>query len=223
MVLKLYGEHMSTKTRSVAQICIEKDVPFEFVQVDINAGEQKQPENIARHPFGQLPVIDDNGILVYESRACARYIAAKYAAQGTPGLIALPETTGRDAERMAAYAAFEQAAHVEVCSFEPWAYGVAWERVFKIRRGLKTDEARLQENVQRLEEKLDVYEGILGKQAYLAGDHVTLADLFHLPLSTMLEERFEMDVFKPEARPNVARWWKDISSRPSWLAVKNGV
>jgi len=91
------------------------------------------------------------------------------------------------------------------------------------RRGLRTDEARLQENIQRLNEKLDVYEGILGKQAYLAGDHVTLADLFHLPLGTMLEGRFEMDVFKPEVRPNVARWWKDISSRPSWLAVKNGV
>jgi glutathione S-transferase len=53
-----------------------------------------------------------------------------------------------------------------------------------------------------LGKKLDVYEQILSKQKYLAGDEVTLADLFHLPYAELLPKA-GAKVF--EERPNVSR------------------
>ncbi|KAH7913513.1 glutathione S-transferase [Hygrophoropsis aurantiaca] len=211
MVVKLYGLTTSTKTRSVAQVCKELNLPYELVVVDIRNGEQKLPKHTQHHPFGQVPYIDDDGFILYESRAIARYLVKKYGKQS--GLVPMDDPE--------AEAKFECAASIEAFNFDPYAYGVAWEKVFKLRRGLQTDEARMADMLASLNAKLDAYEVILGKQAYLAGDNVTLADFFHLPLGTMLEgPGFELDIFTK--RPNVSRWWKAISTRPSWLAVKDG-
>ena len=57
MVLKLYGFHLSTCTRTVATVLHEKNVPFQFIPVDISKGEQKAPEYVAKQPFGQVPYI----------------------------------------------------------------------------------------------------------------------------------------------------------------------
>lgn len=35
----------------------EKEVPFEFIPIDLAKGEQKAPEFLARQPFGQVPCI----------------------------------------------------------------------------------------------------------------------------------------------------------------------
>lgn len=49
---------------------------------------------------------------------------------------------------------------------------------------------------------------------------VTLADLFHLPYGALIADHAGFKGLT--ATPNVARWWADISSRPSWNAVKGG-
>ena len=57
MVLKLYGLHASHFVRLVAAVLIEKEVPFELIKLDLSKGEQKTPEFLAKHPFGQVPCI----------------------------------------------------------------------------------------------------------------------------------------------------------------------
>lgn len=57
-------------------------------------------------------------------------------------------------------------------------------------------------NAKLLEQKLDVYEKILSKQKYLAGDEFTLADLFHVPWGAKLPAA---GIHAIEERPNVAR------------------
>ncbi|KAJ6550598.1 glutathione S-transferase [Mycena vulgaris] len=69
--------------------------------------------------------------------------------------------------------------------------------------------------------KMDAYEQILGRTKYLAGDPITLADLYHLPYAEVLTSHMGNDMMT--ARPNVARWFREISSRPSWAAVRDGV
>jgi hypothetical protein len=48
--------------------------------------------------------------------------------------------------------------------------GVLGRNNFNRHRGLEPNEARVSELLNHLNAKLDVYEVILGKQAYLAGD-----------------------------------------------------
>ncbi|KAH7929516.1 glutathione S-transferase [Leucogyrophana mollusca] len=211
MTLKIFGSSLSTCTRRVAVVCKEKNIPYELVSIDLAKGEHKAPSFTQNQPFGQVPYIDDDGFILYESRAIARYLAKKYAGQGTQELIP---------SEAKAEALFEQAASTETSNFDPFASGIVFEKVFKIRRGLQTNEARVAELATSLNSKLEAYEVILSKQKYLAGDNVTLADLFHLPYGSMLRPAGHGELL--EKHPNVARWWNDITNRPSWLAVKDG-
>ena len=57
MVLKLYGGYLSPWVRLVATVLKEKKVDYELVSVDFANGENKSPEYLAKHPFGQIPYI----------------------------------------------------------------------------------------------------------------------------------------------------------------------
>ncbi|KAK0223577.1 glutathione S-transferase [Armillaria fumosa] len=211
MVLKLYGSPFSTCTKRVATVLHEKKVPFEIYSINLAAGEHKTPSFLEKQPFGVVPYIDDDGFILYESRAISRYIALKYESQGTKLI-----PTG-DLKKIAL---FEQAASVEQSSFDPYATAVGMEKIIKPRKGIQANEATVEAALTSLSAKLDAYDVILAKQKYLAGDDLTLADLFHIPWGVLLGVAGS-DIM--ESKPNVARWWKDITSRPSWAAVKDGV
>ncbi|KAF9236274.1 glutathione S-transferase [Melanogaster broomeanus] len=210
MVLQLYGFPTSTCTLRVAVVLKEKNVPFEFHMVDLTKGEHKAPAFVANQPFGQVPYIDDDGLILYESRAICRHIATKYASQGTALIPTDPK----------AYALFEQAASIETSNFDPFASGLAWELRFCMWFGGQTDEARAKTLRTSLAGKLDAYEVILGRQKYLAGNEVTLADLFHLPYGAII---LDIGIDEFSSRPNVKRWWDAVTSRPTWQAVKDGI
>jgi glutathione S-transferase len=52
---------------------------------------------------------------------------------------------------------------------------------------------------------LAAYDAILSKTKYMAGDSLTLADLFHLPCGTMLSE-VGVNLLTDGTFPNVTRW-----------------
>lgn len=209
MAFQLHGASLSTCTRRVALIAKERNVQYKLIPVDFKVAEHKQPPHLEHQPFGQIPYItQDDGFELFESRAIARYIAT---------IGSGPELIPTEPK---ARAKFEQAASIEYSNFDPIASGIAKEKVFKQFTGGVTDEKRVEELLGQLEGKLDGYEAILGKQKYLAGDIVTAADLFHLPYGSIVFEH--LGYGNLDKRPNVKRWWNDISSRPAWQAVKNG-
>ncbi|KAG6840451.1 hypothetical protein C0991_006627 [Blastosporella zonata] len=210
MVLKLYGISYSTCTQRVATVLLEKQVPFEFITVDFSTGEHKSPAYLEKQPFGQIPYIDDDGFVLYESRAICRYIATKYAEQGTK---LIPTDLKENA-------LFEQAASSEQSNFDSAASAAVYENVFKAYHGQTPDPAAFDALIKKLDAKLDVYDTILSKQKYVAGDELTLADLFHLPYGTMLATAGSNIM---ESKPNVDRWFKELTSRPSWVSAKAGV
>ncbi|KAJ8691864.1 hypothetical protein PTI98_011385 [Pleurotus ostreatus] len=160
MVLKLYGSPVSTCTKRVATVLIELNVPFELVPIDLRKGEQKTPQFLEKQPFGKVPYIDDDGFILYESRAISRYLATKYSGQGT-------QLIPKDLQ---AWAKFEQAASVEICNFDPYASGVVIEKYFKPIFGQTPDEAQAKDLTEKLNANLDTYDLILSKQKFLGGD-----------------------------------------------------
>ncbi|TCD71593.1 hypothetical protein EIP91_007340 [Steccherinum ochraceum] len=213
MAIKIYGIPISVSTRRALIAFKELNVPYELVTVNALAGENKAPENVQFHPFGKVPFMREaeTGLTLYESRAIARYIVNKYDKDGKSGLIPHDPV---------AAAKFEQAAAVELTRYEPHVAALSSELFFKpVLLKQPTDDAAVAKALEALNQTLDVYDGILGKQKYLAGDNVTLADLFHLPVGTTLTESLKLDVLTTDKRPNVQRWWKDISSRPSWVVL----
>ncbi|KAL5480329.1 hypothetical protein ACEPAI_1599 [Sanghuangporus weigelae] len=209
MVVKLYGLPWSTCTEAVITVLKELGVQYEIEVVNLLAGDSRKPEYIANlHPFGQIPVlIDEDGFKLFESRAIARYLIAKYGPNS--GLI--PKDLKKNA-------LFEQAMSIENNDFAPPAGGLASEKYFKPMMDLQPSEERVAEHASTLEKKLQAYERILSKQKYLAGDELTLADLLHLPYGAIITDQVGFKGLT--ATPNVARWWKDISSRESWKSVQ---
>jgi len=191
----------------VAATLKEKEVPFELISVDIPNGENKTPEYLAKHPFGQIPCIDDDGFILYESKAISYYIASKYASQGTPLL-----PTGIEANAL-----YQQAVFVEFSHYHQHGLAAAREVFNKQRQGLTPDKEVYEKHITELSGKLDVYDKILSKQKYLLGNEISLVDFYHLPVGMMVG-RTGSDVI--QSKPNVARWYKDVSSRDSWASTE---
>ena len=79
------------------------------------------------------------------------------------------------------------------------------------------DKEELYHLKKELAEVLDLYEKQLWETKYLAGDKFSLADLSHLPNTQKLMTTECASLFN--CRKKVSQWWKDISSRPSWMRV----
>ncbi|GCB17177.1 glutathione S-transferase PM239X14 [Aspergillus awamori] len=213
MTLKLYGFVHSTCTRRVRTALAEKGLDVEIVPVDLAKGEQKTSSYLNDlQPFGKVPVLQDTetGIQIYESRAIAQYIATKYRGQGTD--LAPPESD------LKAFAYYQQALSIEQSYFDPLVSQIAYEKVFKARKGHgQTDEARVQSLFSQLELTLEGYERVLSKQPYLAGQQLTLADLAHLPYGVFIEQFGFTDVVSKF--PHVQKWWEGLKARESWKKV----
>ncbi|KAJ7184698.1 glutathione S-transferase [Mycena filopes] len=211
-ILKLYGAPHTTSTRRVGTVLHVAKVPFEFVAVDILAGEHRTPAYADTLPFGLTPWIDDDGFILYETRAICRYLALNHP---TTKLLPPPAADPKG------YALFEQAASLEVTHFNPSAVLVGREVRWKVRRGLAPDQAVVERELAAIDRTLEGYEVLLGRQRYLAGETLTLADLFHLPYAPLLANEAGSDVMT--RRPNVARWYNELISMPCWLAFEDGV
>lgn len=130
----------------------------ELVEVDLAAGAHKQPEFLALNPFGQVPVLEDDGVVVADSNAILVYLAKK-----TGRTDWLPE----DAAGAAAVQRWLSVAAGEL------AYGPAAARLVTVfGYDFNVDEviARAHVLLARLERHLS-------NRQWLAADHPTIADV----------------------------------------------
>jgi glutathione S-transferase len=76
-MLKLYGGARSRAT--IVQWYLEElGVPYEYVLLDMQAGEHRKPEYLAINPTGKVPAIVDGDFQLWESGAILFYLAQKY-------------------------------------------------------------------------------------------------------------------------------------------------
>ncbi|PAK13833.1 glutathione S-transferase family protein [Burkholderia ubonensis] len=76
--IRVYSFPLSGHAHRVRLFLSLLGVPFEVVDVDLAAGEQRRPAFLALNPFGQVPVIDDGGIVLSDSNAILVYLAKRY-------------------------------------------------------------------------------------------------------------------------------------------------
>ena len=217
MTLTIHGVGMSTCAKRVGIILHEKRIPFILQPIDLAGKHHKSPQHLERQPFGQVPYLEDGGFFLFESRAMGKYLATKYAGKGTQDLVP-------DFSNLQAVAKFDQASSIEAFDFEGIIFPFVVEWFTKLMNpGHVSDQATINKQADLLGGKLDSYERILSKQKYLAGDSLTVVDLFHLPHGTVVPTVLGKDPLANEKRPNVARWWNELQARPSWIAVKDGL
>lgn len=75
--MKIYHHPLSGHSHRVVLFASLLGVPHELVEVDLKAGAHKKPEFLALNPFGQVPVLDDDGVVIADSNSILVYLAKK--------------------------------------------------------------------------------------------------------------------------------------------------
>ncbi|MFJ1299095.1 glutathione S-transferase family protein [Pseudomonadota bacterium AL_CKDN230030165-1A_HGKHYDSX7] len=156
--MKLYHVSLSGHAHRARLLISLLGLPHELVEVDIAAGDNKTPEFLALNPFGQVPVLEDDGVVVADSNAILVYLAKK-----TGRTDWLPE----DARGAAAVQRWLSVAAGEI------AYGPAAARLVTVF-GAKFNP---EEVIARAHLILGRLESHLAGRAWLVGDAPTIADV----------------------------------------------
>jgi len=77
-MIKLYRHALSGHSHRVELFLSLLELDHELVDVDLMTGEHKSDEFLKLNPNGQVPVLDDNGVIIYDSNAILVYLAKKY-------------------------------------------------------------------------------------------------------------------------------------------------
>jgi glutathione S-transferase len=204
-MLTVHGIVGSPYGRAVVATCIEKQAPYRLAP--LSPGQHRSPEHLARHPFGRVPAIDDDGFQLYETQAILRYLDAT-----RPG----PSLTPADPK---AAARMNQA--IGVIDWYVFAPGsasiIVFNRVVAPRLGFPVDEAAVAAALPAASLAIEVLAGFLDAGPYLAGEALSLADLHAGPHLDMLAESPEGAAMV--AATPIAAWLARLAERPSFAAT----
>jgi glutathione S-transferase len=198
-MIKLYTFPPSTNSRKVRIALLEKGLEFERINVDLSKREQKNPDYLKIHPYGQVPALDDEGFIVYDSTVINEYLEDEYP---------YPPLMPKDSEGRARARMLED---YRDNHFNPPCVKIIYEmRKPEGERDanvIATAKADIDKCFARTETEL------LGKE-YLAGTF-SLADIAFMANLELLD-RFQIAVDPKYA--NTTAWIARLRARPSFAA-----
>ncbi|HEY7558024.1 MAG TPA: glutathione S-transferase family protein [Candidatus Binatia bacterium] len=195
-MLKLYDFKSSPNCQRVKVVLEEKKIPYETVNVDLRAGEQKTPDYLKINPYGKVPAIADGDTVLYESCVINEYLDEKYPA---PRL--MPS---------------DPAARAKARILIDFGLTQMDSAYTKLRMELTKDEKdRNPETISAAKEdikkRLQRLEQELGDKQYLMGDF-SLVDADLIPRFTRLEG---FGVLPDASLPRLGKYLQRMKDRPS--------
>jgi len=204
--ITVYGIPGSPFLRSVEIALKEKGLDYRLHAMA--PGEHKQPEHLARHPFGRVPAFEHDGFTLYESQAIIRYLDETFP---NP-----PLTPGNPKQR----ARMNQVIGIIEWYFFPKAAApIAFNRIVGPKLlGLPTDEAAIAEALPMARTCFEVLDGLLGDQRYFGGNNVSIADIMLAAQLDLLSETPEGKALVTGTR--IEAWLARMLARPSFAATE---
>ncbi|MCS6924768.1 MAG: glutathione S-transferase family protein [Candidatus Binatia bacterium] len=193
-MIKLYGVPRSRALRSLWML-EELGLPYENVKIG-TTGDTRTPEFLRINPNGHVPVLEEDGFILWESLAINLYLARKYDKGLWPKTV---EDEGR---------AFQ---------WSLWAMTELEEPVLTALRNRvllpqeQRDAQKANEAAQRFVAPLRVLDGALAGKPYLLGESFTVADL-NVASVLMLAPLASLDL---SGAPNAQAWFGRCTSRPA--------
>ncbi|HEX5461620.1 MAG TPA: glutathione S-transferase family protein [Steroidobacteraceae bacterium] len=199
--MRLYHHPYSFNARRAVLTALHLEAPVELVFVDLQKGEQRQPQFLQLNPNHRVPVLEDDGFVLWESYAIMQYLADKI-----PGQTLYPtETRARaDVNRWLFW-----------CSqhFSPVVGVLNWEHVIKGMLGLgAADPAEVRRGEQLMREYGGVLDAHLSGRDWICGDALSLADIaIAVPLAATVPAKLPVGDLS-----NVQRWLATMQSLDAW-------
>jgi glutathione S-transferase len=201
MALNIYGVARSRAFRTL-WMAKELGLEYEHVKVDFATGETRTPAHLALNPNGHVPVIDDDGFILWESMAINLYLAKKHSA----GQL------------------YPSGLHDEARAWQ-WSFWGMTEVERPVLTALfnrailpedKRDAAVAETAEKELQRPLGVLDGAVAKSQYLIGESFTVADLnVAAILSWARPARIDLGPF-----PHAADWLGRCALRPAARAAR---
>jgi glutathione S-transferase len=198
-MIKLYTFPPSTNSRKVRIALLEKGLEFERVNVDLSKREQKNPEYLKIHPHGQVPALDDEGFVVYDSTVINEYLEDEYP---------YPPLMPKDSEGRARARMLED---YRDNHFNPPCVKIIYEMRKPEGERVADVIATAKADINKCFDRIDME--LQGKE-YLAGAF-SLADIAFMANLELLD-RFQIAVDPKYA--NTTAWIARLKARPSFAA-----
>ena len=198
-MLKVWGRRSSFNAQKVLWLVGELGLAHEHIPAGGRFSGLDAPSFRAMNPHGRVPVIADGELVVWESHAILRYLAARYDAGG------FWRVEPYDRARIDGWMDWSQTALQR-----DFLMGVFW--------GLyRTPEAQrdwpaIRNSLARCADHFRLLDDVLADRPFLAGEELSLADI---PAGTSLYRYFELDIERP-ATPNVTAWYRRLQERPAY-------
>ena len=197
-MLKIWGRKNSINVQKVLWACGELNLPFERIDAGMAFGVNNTPEYKEMNPNGLVPVISDDGFILWESHVIVRYLARKH---GLGALCPADPCVNADADRW-----------MEWYSTTLWLNlrPVFWNMVRTPPE--KRDMALVETSRKALAANLTIVDALLAKQNYMAGAAFSMADI---PMGVAAFRWYNMEIDRPKLK-NLDAWYARLCERPAF-------
>ncbi|CAM4148991.1 glutathione S-transferase family protein [Bordetella tumulicola] len=200
-MIKIWGRSSSVNVQKVLWAVRELALPHTTEQVGGAFGGLDTPEYGAMNPNRKVPVIDDGGLILWESNAIVRYLAARY----SEGALWPTDV----AQRALADQWMDWTATEWQLAIVPAFRGLI--RTPEDQRDLAAIEASTRQgNALAL-----ILENALQKHEYIAGSQFSMADIV---LGCVAHRWLSMPIERP-ATPTMSAWYRRLMMRPATQGV----
>jgi glutathione S-transferase len=200
-VLRIYGRKSSFNVQKVMWLVGELGIAHEQIEMGGSFGGLDTAAFRAMNPHGRVPVIDDDGTIVWESHTILRYLAARY---GGGAFWSDSPAQRSQAERWMDWSQ---------CTLQPdFLSGVFWG--FYRTPADQRNRRAVDEKIRRCAEHFQLLDTILANRRFLLGKQLSLADI---PVATHLFRYFNIDIARPNV-PNVEGWYRTLQERSAYRA-----
>ena len=204
--ITVHGIPGSPFLRSVEIALKEKDVPYQLRAM--SPADMKTCEHLERHPFGRIPMFEQDGFRLYETQAIIRYLEDIF--PDTPLVPSDPRARARMNQVIGI---------IEWYLFPKAAAPIAFNRIIGPKLlGLPSDEAAITDAMPMARTCFAELNRLLEDQPYLAGPRFSIADI-------MLGTQLDLLATTPEGQQLIGGtklegWLERLRVRPSFQATQ---
>jgi glutathione S-transferase len=199
VAITMWGRDTSANVQKVRWALAELGLPYEHIQLGGRYGGNRTPDYLALNPQGLVPTLRDDDLVLWESHAIVRYLAAKYGA-------------GRLwPERIADRAESDRWTDWTATTLQP-----AWIETFYLFYRTapgERDGAAIAQSREAAERAFALIDGRLAATRFLAGDQLTYADIV---AGISMFRWTTMGLEGRKSFANVDRWHADLRARATY-------
>lgn len=194
-MLTIWGRLNSHNVKKVAWFAVELGLPFE--RHDVGGQFGMDAAYLAKNPNALIPTIEDDGLILWESNAILRYLAARHGGERFwPADPAARAAADKWMDWQAGYADAQRDAFLNMVRRAP----------------ADRDTAAVAASAVRCAKQMAILDRALAQSPWLSGAEFGIGDI---PMGVYAHTYFSIDIERP-AVPHVEDWYARIRARPGY-------